>query len=64
MELNRNFNNTALIHSAYNGYTEIVRLLIAQKEIDVNIKDILKSKSFILSKYCFFFNHVWKYDNL
>ena len=38
------FNWTALIYAAYNGRTEIVRLLLAQTGIDINIKDILMQK--------------------
>ena len=34
------FNDTALIWAAYNGKTEIVNLLLAKPEIDVNIKNI------------------------
>lgn len=38
----KTFDRTALILAAANGYTEIVRLLLSQESIDVNIKDILK----------------------
>lgn len=34
------FNNAALICAAYEGNTEIVRLLLTQDDIDINSKDI------------------------
>lgn len=40
------FNNNALIIASTNGYTEIVRLLLMQKDIDVNIQNI-----FFFQKY-------------
>ena len=32
------------MNSSYNGHKEIVELLIRQKGIDINIKDILNQK--------------------
>lgn len=47
IELNH-FNHTALIYAAFNGYTNIVDHLSAQPNIDINCKDILISKLFII----------------
>ena len=38
------FNDTALIFAAWRGHTKIVEMLLKQKDIDVNIKDILNQK--------------------
>ena len=38
------FNVTVLIWAAYEGYKEIVELLLRQKDIDINIKSILNHK--------------------
>ena len=38
------FNVTVLIWAAYEGYKEIVELLLKQKDIDINIKSILNHK--------------------
>ena len=34
------FDNTALIHASFKGYTEIVEILLKQEDIDVNIRGI------------------------
>lgn len=38
--LPRNFNNTALLCAVMKGFIEPVRLLLTQKNIDINIKAI------------------------
>lgn len=40
-------NKTALICAAHNGKEEIVRLLLARKNIDINITDIIMQKKLI-----------------
>lgn len=35
------FNSTSLISAVIAGYTETVRLLLTQSDIDINIKDIV-----------------------
>ena len=32
--------NTVLIYASMKGYTEIVRILVEQEGIDINVKDI------------------------
>lgn len=50
------FNFTALYYAIRNGNTELVRLLLTNKDIDINIKYILKSRIiFMKFKTNFFF---------
>ena len=41
---------TALIYASENGRTETVKILIKQKEIDINAKDIYLFLSILISK--------------
>ena len=61
--LTRTFNYTALIWAAQIGYKEIAEILIRQEGIDVNIKDILNQKTFIIFKSNFF-HHIQKLNDL
>ena len=55
MELNvLIFNNTALIMASLIGNLEVVRELLKRKEIEINVKDVLNRKSFILFVFKFF----------
>ena len=55
MELNvLIFNNTALIMASLIGNLEVVRELLKRKEIEINVKDVLIRKSFILFVFKFF----------
>ena len=59
---------TALMYSSQNGYIEIVKLLIGQEDIDVNIQDVflLYSMYFIplLLDFNIKFGIYWVYLNL
>ena len=60
--LTRKFNQTALIIAAYEGYTDIIKLLLSQEGIDINSKDIWNHKIFIIFKSNVFFYKI-KYLN-
>lgn len=53
------FNFTALMWVAYDGFIEIVDHLLLHEGIDINIKNILISKSFMIFKNYFFFNNIF-----
>ena len=38
------FNRTALVFAASKGHTEVVKLLLAQENIDINLKTIFLKK--------------------
>ena len=53
------FNFTALMWAAYDGFIEIVDHLLLHEGIDINIKNILISKSFMIFKNYLFFNNIF-----
>ena len=51
------FNDTPLLFASQNGHNEILQLLLSQPTIEINYKDIWKSKNsldfnLIISSYC------------
>lgn len=42
----RNLNYTALMCAAWKGYEEIAKLLLEQKNNDINTKNVLKSNKY------------------
>ena len=51
------FNDTPLLFASQNGHNEILQLLLSQPSIEINYKDIWKSKNsldfnLIISSYC------------
>ena len=65
------FNNTALIVATEKDHSDIVRELISQESIDVNIKDIWITKNSWCSKLNFYWitklthlwNFIWQFNN-
>lgn len=51
------FNNTALIIAENKNNTEIIRLLLAHKNINVNIQNIIKQKKIFFNVQISFFSH-------
>lgn len=54
MKLSYIFNQTPLTYASLQGNTEVVKLLLLQKGIDVNFKTIKIKKSLIKLKLIFF----------